>query len=478
MIIKKLAESKYNILLLIILLISFGIRVYNLNYNSPFLDEAIYLTLGRQVLTWQWQPEDPYTWVGGNPLFYPAFSALSGMVGGIVGSRFLNVLLGTFSVYLLYRFGKMLNLSKVTKTNEIVGLISAAFMGILAMPVFLSRWAIYDMLSFTLFLLGLVLLQRALSLKKPALWELEGRFLLPAVFFFLSFMAKYITLILFPVIIIWAIYKSKQLGKESLSVALRYFVLPLGLAIVIYFFRHMEDLLHFQREQVSTTSYSVLQILTQYLTYALPAIVIAIMGTVILLLKKKFITTLFLISAAAIVPIVHIATNNFASVHQHAYLSIIFLLPLGAYFFTKLYENQRIFGGALTIITLLMLFTYSQSQVRALETMWTNSNDVMAYLKENTTSHERILTTEGDVSAVALPNIKNENIVGYYYFEYKKQENTDAYTTAINDGYFDFILVDKDNTSDVSKTVKDSVTSHYAPLYYKNSYIVYKKEKQ
>lgn len=461
-------------LLLVILLLSFLIRVVNLNYNSPFLDEAIYLTLGKQVLSWQWQSEDPYAWVGGNPLFYPTLSAIFGFFGGIVGARFFSVLLGTFSVYLMYQFGKILKLSKEEKTNQLIGLISSAFLGVLAMPVFLSRWAIYDMLSFTLFLLGVVLLQRALNLKNPKLWQPEGRFFAAAAILFMSFLAKYITLILFPAIIIWALYKSKQVSKETFSVALRYFALPLLLGTGFYFFRYMEDLIHFQTEQVSTISYSVDQILMQYIMYSFPAIAIALGGAV-MLLRRNFITTIFLLGAASIVPVVHAVTSNFASVHQHAYLSILFLLPLGAYFFTRIYEKVKVLGNLVVVIVLLTVLTYSQTQVRALESMWTNTNDVLSYLEEKTTSHERIYAPEADVAAVDLSNIKNENIVGQYSFKYKNIENNNAYSTAIKESYFDFIVIDNENTSEVSKTVKNSLTNHYSPVYNNHPFTVYKK---
>lgn len=462
-------------ILFLIVTVSFIIRVANLNYNSPFLDEAIYLTLGKQVLSWQWQPEDPYAWVGGNPLFYPTLSAIFGFLGGIVGSRFLSVILGTFSVYLMYQFGRMLKLASGSKVNEIIGLTSAAFLGILAMPVFLSRWAIYDMLSFSLFLLGLVFLQRALNVKKADLWEREGKYFVVAVAFFLSFLAKYITLILFPIVLLWAFIKSKELGKESLSVAIRYFMLPLIGVIGFYFFRYMDDLLHFQREQVSTTSYSTEQIVTQFLIYALPAIVIALGGLVILLLRKQLKVSLYLVAASAVVPVVHVITNNFASVNQHSFLSIVFLLPLGAYLFTKMYERHKLIGSIVTFSALLVVSLYSQGQVRQLENMWTNTNDVMAYLQENTTSHERVLTTEGDIAAVALENIKNENIVGQYYFNYKNNETMKAYSNAVRDSYFDFVVIDSDSTNEVSKTIKTSLTNHYSPEYNKHPFTVYKK---
>ena len=99
----KLFAKIPNNLLTLILLASFIVRVYNLNYNSPFLDEAQYLVLGKKVLQGHWQESAPFSWVGGLPLLYPPLVAIFGIFG-ILGARFLNVIFGTVSVYLLYEF--------------------------------------------------------------------------------------------------------------------------------------------------------------------------------------------------------------------------------------------------------------------------------------------------------------------------------------------------------------------------------------
>src|SRR3989344_293905 len=134
------------VFIFLIILIAFTIRTYNLNYNSAFLDEAQYLVLGKKVLAGHWQESNPFSWVGGMPLFYPALSAIFGSFG-IIGARFLSVLLGTLSVYLIYEFTKSLKMSGKERSDEVIGTISAAFLAVLAIPIYLSRLAIYDMLS-------------------------------------------------------------------------------------------------------------------------------------------------------------------------------------------------------------------------------------------------------------------------------------------------------------------------------------------
>src|SRR3990167_9805010 len=123
--------------LVLIILIAFFIRVYNLAYNSPFVDEAQYIVLGKKVLAGHWQEAGPFSWVGGMPLFYPPLAAIFGFFG-IVGARFLSAVLGTLSVYLIYEFAKSIKLDETEKTNQTIGLISAALLVVLAIPIYLT----------------------------------------------------------------------------------------------------------------------------------------------------------------------------------------------------------------------------------------------------------------------------------------------------------------------------------------------------
>src|SRR3989344_7587039 len=91
--------------LAIILVLAFLIRIINLNYNSPFLDEAIYINLGKEFWKGHWSELfSDISWVGGFPFFYPPISAIFHAAVGIVASRFFYVVLGTAAVFLNYKF--------------------------------------------------------------------------------------------------------------------------------------------------------------------------------------------------------------------------------------------------------------------------------------------------------------------------------------------------------------------------------------
>lgn len=86
-------------LLFIITGLSFGLRIYNLNYNSPFNDEAIYIVLGRLgIFQGDWWIYNAASWMAGQPYVYPSMTAIAYMSGGIVASRVLNVLIGLLAI--------------------------------------------------------------------------------------------------------------------------------------------------------------------------------------------------------------------------------------------------------------------------------------------------------------------------------------------------------------------------------------------
>jgi len=459
--------------LILIVVVSFAIRAYNLGYNSPFLDEAQYLVLGKKVLAGHWQEANPFSWVGGMPLFYPPLSAFFGNFG-ILGARLLNVLLGTFSVYIMYEFAKSLVLSSKEKTNEMIGLVSAGFLGVLAVPIYLSRLAIYDMLSFTLLLLGLAFLQKALVIKNAGLMQRENKFFLAAVAFFLSFLAKYVTIIFFPLVLLWALYQSRKLGKKVFSTFLSYFAAPLVIATTAYLALNFNELRHFLADQVGDSQNRSMEILSQFGTYTLIPTLFAASGALTLLFKKKFSIVVALLLASLLPLAVHLASNSLPAAHQHTFLSIIFIIPAAAYFFGLFLEKRWLIGRFIVLLALTITFVYSQNQVRELESSWPNTNAVMTNLKASTTNHEKLLSFEDDVTKLFLTNLDEKNISGVFDFKYKELSGEKAYQQALKEGYFNFILFNDDTDNETANTVKNSVTKHYIPQYNEHPFVVYK----
>jgi hypothetical protein len=270
----------------------------------------------------------------------------------------------------------------------------------------------------------------------------------------------------------------RRQGVEQFKVYIKYFIVPLAVIVGGYSIWQFNALLHFQTEQVSASESQSFTIIRNFFTYSFLVLIPALAGSVLLFVQKQKIMPVILLSFALITPVVHVVTNNLAASVQHTFLSIIFLLPLAAYAFLSVIRKWRFAGTILLTSILLGTLLYSYPQLRVLETEWPNTNAVMDYLKENTTNHEKVLSSQDDVTALALPNLKAENITGIYTFEYKNRTGADAYSLALNEDYFNFVLLNDHDHQEVEKAARNALTSHYKQVYNQTPFVIYELDKK
>src|SRR3989344_1864897 len=91
-------------LTVMVFIFAFLVRFINLNYNSPFNDEAIYVVVGQSGLfLGDWVSYNAASWMAGHPYFYPSITAIAYKIGGIAQSRFVNVAFGILTLYTIYQ---------------------------------------------------------------------------------------------------------------------------------------------------------------------------------------------------------------------------------------------------------------------------------------------------------------------------------------------------------------------------------------
>lgn len=428
---------------LVIISAAFLIRVINLNYNSAFLDEATYIVLGKKILAGHFREvAGSVSWVGGLPFLYPPLSAIFFSMGGILGSRFLNVFLGTFAVFLIYYLAKSLSIFKEEEDNKIVGLLASSFLATSTIPIAFSRLAIYDILSFTIFLLALVAFSKAIF-KGERSWYIAC-----ALIFFLSFLAKYIVVIFFPLLLVLPLYlAAKTKDMEKIKGIFTYFWLPLILPLILYFGLNFSSLSEFILSQTQERSPAI-EILRTFWNFSWIAYVLSLGGIVFFFKEKHgfFIGLLFIIS---LIPLIfHILTGNNLSSHQHSFLSLIFVLPIVGAFLTFIIKKYAKVGIAVSLILVIFNLVNSIPKVYALGSFWPNTKGATDLIQEKVSRDDRILAESGDVVTLALyDKVPPENVYGPFVFSYKDQDGLSAYLLAISDGYFNFIQLDEGSFS-------------------------------
>ena len=459
----------------LILLVGFLLRVIHLNYNSPFVDEAQYVVLGQKILAGRSEEEAPFSWVGGIPYFYPPLSALFSLAGGVLGARFLNVLIGSSMIYLMYRFVQYLELS-VRKYKEIIALLAAALIAILGIPIYLSRLATYDMLSFGLFFLGFVSLQRTIFLRQPKPWQRENYFFLAAVLFFRSFLAKYFTLIMLPYLALWFLLSLKEKNRQYRKRFITYFLIPLEFFFAVYIIYHFQDLLLFLQNQVSEPVSAYPEILAQFREYVLPTFIFSTAGMLWLVFIRREPKWIVFWGGALSIPIIHVLFQNSASFHQQVFLIYLFTVPLAAYMFFQTMKTYRVYGVLGVVLIYLWIGWNSRQTVVALERSWTNTDRVMRQLASMVEQTDTILSSEDDITVLMVPQIPYAQITGLFFFEYNDLSGEEAYVRALEDGYFSFVLLNNSAHGELTDKLEAALGISYRLVFEEDPFTIYQLE--
>lgn len=449
-------------MLIIIVVVAFILRMYNINYNTAFLDEAQYITEGLKILSGNIESGiGAVSWIGGSPFMFPMLSALFYAVGGLIGSRLFMVILGTVCVYLMYLFTKELLFFKTEKSNERAGLIAAAFMAVTTIAIITSRLAIYDGLAFTLFLLGIVIFHRAI-------YSGERRYyLIASVVFFLSFLAKYIVLIFFPFLLLVPLLLAIRMkSMRSLKGVSVYFCLPFILLTGLYIGINFTALSEFFVNQgvVSRTSFS--EVFRLFWEYTVVTYILCFLGLAFLWKHDKPLI-LLLLFFSALPLIVHGITGNDSSVQQHTFLSLIFALPVLGAIGAALIQKRKLVGKVLLVIALGIQVLVTMPQVQSAENFWPNLTEASTILNAKLQPNDRVLAESGDSLYLEISDkIAHEQIEGPFVFSYDEKEGREAYVAAINNGYFRFVQLDDTYFSEEDiASIEQALVKNYKKMF-------------
>jgi len=472
----------YFILFFLIILASFAVRVYNLNYNSPFNDEAVYIVVGKlQIFQKDFWSYNANAWMGGNSFFYPTASALAYVSGGIVGSRLLNVLFGVLAVEIIFHLTFLLTRG-ASSFKFLAAVLAALAVSGATSAIYISRLATYDMPAFYFFILGIFLLILAEKNTNGGKW-----YFLAATFLLLSFLTKIIVLVYLPFVIIYSFVKSRSLKKRRYFFWKRYFILPLALGLFGYFFTTYDSLISFFTLQMGRERVSLPSLMQFFWNLSNNFWWMWIVGSVGLLISGQWRKWVVLTISSLIILLAHLSSFRQISLDKHVFLSIIFLsiiFGIGAaeivYFIVKRYPPAlyTLLGILISILMIHWAFSYQNSKQYNL--FWPNTSFVSSFLKEKVKPEDKVLAQSGADVILALYNENfPTNTSTFDFFEYQKYKGEETYIQAVRDGYFNFIQVYQDSTySKVQKLenkVTESMEDNYKLILKESGFLVYQR---
>ena len=473
------------------------LRITNILYNTLFVDEAIYISGGRDVLAGL-NDRHILAWYGGS-FMYPALSALAANIAGVAGARLLSASLTTVTAIFVYLTTRKL-------FNRQVALWGLLIFGLSGGSMSLGQFAVYDVLMLPFLAITLYCLITATRLDQPAALKY---LLLGALVYSVAALAKYTAIFYLPALGLTAaaLYVIQHRWRRIVPLII-FFLVPALAILGAYVLAHYQDVVQVFTgqqgflaappmavagnisEEIGVANVMALLGLFAVIfsawrgSTASPAVVVTTLSDY--LHAKSKIRLLFVIAAAVVLfvsflslPLYQILASNIRSVWKAAYASLIFLAPLAGYMMARVIERiqqlRRARLAAATLVTLLVVtwIGYDLDRNWGFQNSWPNVNGAIDYLRQHgLTKDSHVLAEAGAVyEDYFYPDfgLDGRRIwTDTWFMDYKGMQGAQAMTIAIADRYFDFVVLDDNYTPDVNQQIDTAAVQAGYVLDYRN----------
>lgn len=448
-----LSISAFRWTLLIIVGIAWFLRARNPHFSSAYMDESIYVLYGRMFLAHHFEPpiDQPLHFSFGWYL-WPILAAWADRLRGLVGVRELSAALGTLTVCSVYAFARRLY-------SPAVGLASALVFALLGPAVLASRIATRDSGSIFFFAVGLWLFTHAWQKQEWPTW------LAASLAMFAAFLCKYLVAIYFPFLVILAFWKGRR--------ALLAFSLTLAAFCGAYGFYLRSDLLALLQygHAYNALRAPAAQAGQIYFTHRLDFWVLLALSFFAWRRDEETsrLQLALLSGGAAIVPLFQLLSRPDYDYWKHVNYSFLFLVPLAMYGLLRLVRRAApvtyALSGAIVVSLLAVSLGWLGNAWRIDRFLfWPNAEPAAAYFEGHLTSNDRVLVDDTVFRYYFSPPLHQWQIVDPFYFRYGSQTGAPAYSSAVRDGLFDFIVLDG-GIGDDAKRLRAAVAPELAGRY-------------
>lgn len=467
-------------LFLSLLFLSSTLRLFNLNYNTLFLDEAIYTTVGTEALNNIFD-QDATSWMFGSYLF-PVTSAIADSIAGVMGIRLLGALMNIGALICIF-----LGVRRLFGMS--VALWAAFLFGFSGPSISLAQQSVYDGMGVFFLAMSLCVGIYAATEKRVVtrqrLWVATG------ILFTLAVLGKYIALFYAPALFgtLFAIRLRKYgsvihfIRDMEWVYALSPFILIFGTYGATYF----SDLLLVFSGQYANQVVDRSLIFRSVLEEIGLVSGLALVGMLIFAVRTyrqyqfrtwlgrgTFVLILSIVFASFwSLPAYHFLTGNFRALPKHQVFALVFLVPMAAY---GLYQLAYLAGGyrqrmgsalrkairplALLLIVFCMwvFLQLSAEQNAEFQYSWPNVSGVMHYLEQaDITENTRILGSAAAIYEYYLrmpPALTREIWTNIWYVRFFGLEGTNAIEVAIETCQFDIVITDNYYAPDIDAVIE------------------------
>lgn len=444
-----------------------------LEYNTAFVDEAIYATVGEGILRnifW----EDAISWMGGYYI-YPLIAAKINHWFGLAGIRLFAMFCVMITAVAAGKIAKQFT----SRTGEVLTVIIFLFW---ANALNLGQMGTYDAPSLAFMAVSAYLAVNSRYQENENIKIVQ--LFISSVLFSLAVLTKYVAIFFAPALIL-LVYNPQPrkkffdlINKKAIA-ELFIWGLPVTAVLSIYFGMYFEKLLNFATGGHSYQPTDYIELLTFTWDSMNIILVGGLLGGIYAYLfkrgEKKWLTTALLIGGIA--PLAyHFGTVNIRSYWKHMVFSGFFLTPLLSWMLIKIYKTGRSYssGSAIsTNITQVLVTVFAIAITTSLwssfsehwrfQRSWPSATPSIEYLSEVLQPDDKILAEAGSV-------YKYHMFTGFedpaswpstWYMEYEGLFGTEAMIAGIEDQYFDYVVLNDYYTKYVNDQLRPHLQEHY-----------------
>ncbi len=473
-------EARAELIVVGLVVLAFGVRGLKLDYNAPFADEAIYVVMGRLGLfQWDWTSFAAGDWMAGSLFAYPPLTALAYTMGGIIGSRFLNVILGTLTVVSV---GKIAQKLAPKAYSQLALVTTVAVMTLSGIPVAVSRLATYDMPAFFLFFLSLNYLLEAFETKRRS-----GRlYFLSATSLILGIFTKITIIFYTPLVLLVALLQTRKNGKKRNFLFRRYYLGTLLVLGGIYLLTHYQGLLSYVHTHGAVENEKLITIFEGIKDYIVLLLPLWSLATFELISQKQAKLWLGLNLGAGWIIVIHMLTHRLSTLDKHLFFTYAFVaIMAGVGLAFSLQTKKRWWQKVQLIQTwIIVLMVGFASLVQGYEYGfgWTDNGQVIEFITSNVDQDDLVLSVEGPVTMLSIYDQNHPlHVTTYDWLNYRQSEGLKAYAQAMGDAYFNYVLIYQDsalisnNFQEVQDAIKSNKDDSYQLVYQDKFYQLYQR---
>lgn len=448
----------------------------NLNYRTAFVDEAISLYKGWQML----QGQETYgltTRVGWPILSYIPLG-LAGWIGGVEWARGLNALFGVLTVLFVMMIARK-------GYGQIAGYIAAGIFSVYGPAIFISTFAHSDSLSVLLVSIAIYLWVTALTEGKSHLYALGSLVMTFAVLTkYAAVMVAVLSVVYGAMVALKAMITVTRGGSEAISIRLDSSILKKlvltglpFLLLLLYALVFRAQLAELWQRQVLTkqsgdpnVEWEIIKGFTSYLWLPLLLSLFALDER-----RNRVINMGLLVVGLSVLPY-HLLNKDDSTLFKFTCYTLVGLAPLAAGgIVTTLRDlvgqkltraKLSIVSGVIGLAVVVYLGTVGQHMLTGFRSYWSDTTEMMQYLRDSAKEGDTILMEGGVVAQYYLiakgsPGHIPQRVVDTWWYEDEEGGGKEAYERAITQKRFAFVVFDYTVTEDFDKELIPLMQGRY-----------------